>query len=171
MLKGLLAQPGVEGFLVFNDAGALPAPPPAIPALAPPSAAPAAANSRTPRLLPPPGIPIKWTTAGFVPPGAPASANPIPPAITRHTALAHDLCGKAQASCRRLLGDEGDLSLMRLHTSTKEYIIAPAEHETLLIVQKAHSAALGLLTKAADAEQMAALQSKAANKEEGGKKK
>ena len=171
MLKGLLAQPGVEGFLVFNDAGACCQRPRCRPAL---GAAPAERPSHPAHPLPaspPPGIPIKWTTAGFVQPGAPASANPIPPAITRHTALAHDLCGKAQASCRRLLGDEGDLSLMRLHTSTKEYIIAPAEHETLLIVQKAHSAALGLLTKAADAEQMAALQSKAANKDEGGKKK
>jgi hypothetical protein len=109
--------------------------------------------------LPPlfPGIPIKWTTTGFIPPGSLPNTNPIPPAITRHTALVHDLCGKAQASSRRILGAEGDLVLMRLHTSAKEYIIAPAEHETLLIVQKSHSAALELLTKAADAEQAAAL--------------
>lgn len=103
------------------------------------------------------GIPIKWTTTGFIPPGSLPNTNPIPPAITRHTALVHDLCGKAQASSRRILGAEGDLTLMRLHTSTKEYIIAPAEHETLLIVQKSHSAALELLTKMADAEQAAAL--------------
>ena len=39
------------------------------------------------------GIPIKWTTTGFIPPGTLPNTNPIPPAITRHTALVHDLCG------------------------------------------------------------------------------
>ena len=46
---------------------------------------------------------------------------------------------------------------MRLHTTTKEYIIAPAEHETLLVVQAAHSAALEPLVLTADAAQFAAL--------------
>ena len=155
-----MSQPGVEGFLVFNDAGACGA-------LAARPSLPASQPSPPPTA----GIPIKWTTAGFVPPGSTPSVNPIPPAITRHTALAHDLCGKAQASCRRLLGEEGELSLMRLHTSTKEYIIAPAEHETLLVVQKAHSAALELMTKVADAEQLAAMQTKAKGDDGGGKKK
>lgn len=124
MLKGLLTQPGVEGFLVFNEAG----------------------------------IPLKWTNSGFIKPGTPNSANPIPPAIVHHTALAHDLTHKAKASCKRLLGElEGDLALLRLHSKHHEYIIAPGEAETLMVLQKAHSAALLPLVKVADAEQLAAL--------------
>jgi hypothetical protein len=126
--------------------------------------------TRAPIPFPRAGIPIKWTTTGFIPPGSLPNTSPIPPAITRHTALVHDLCGKAQASSRRILGAEGDLTLMRLHTSAKEYIIAPAEHETLLIVQKSHSAALVELTKAADAEQAASLAAGAKKGEEGKKK-
>jgi hypothetical protein len=104
-----------------------------------------------------PGIPIKWTNAGFVKPGTLATPAPIPPAIIHHTALAHDLAIKAKLTCRKILGEEGELQLMRLHTTTKEYIIAPAEHETLLVVQAAHSAALEPLVLTADAAQFAAL--------------
>ena len=86
-----------------------------------------------------------------------ATPAPIPPAIIHHTALAHDLSIKAKLTCRKILGEEGELQLMRLHTKTKEYIIAPAEHETLLVVQAAHSAALEPLVMAADAAQFAAL--------------
>ena len=48
---------------------------------------------------------------------------------------------------------------MRLHTKTKEYIIASAGEaaETLLVVQRAHSAALQPLVKLAEAEQLAAI--------------
>jgi hypothetical protein len=112
------------------------------------------------------GIPIKWTNAGFLKPGAATAPAAIPPAIIHHTALAHDLAVKARLTCRKLLGDEGELQLMRLHTTTKEYIIAPAEHETLLVVQAAHSAALEPLVQAADAAQLAALAHAKGGKEE-----
>ena len=113
------------------------------------------------------GIPIKWTNSGFLKPGAvTAPAAAIPPAIIHHTALAHDLAVKAKLTCRKLLGEEGELQLMRLHTTTKEYIIAPAEHETLLVVQAAHSAALEPPVQAADAAQLAALAHAKGGKEE-----
>ena len=97
---------------------------------------------------------------GLIKPGTPNSTNPIPPAIVHHTALMHDLTTKARATTQRLLGGEGgELTLVRLHTRTKEYIIAPAETETLMIVQRSHSAALVPLVKVADAQQMAALAS------------
>ena len=78
--------------------------------------------------------------------------------LWRVTALLHDLTRKAQAGTKRLAGEpDGDLTLMRLHTRTKEYIIAPGETETLMIVQRSHSAALEPLVKVAEREQMAAL--------------
>lgn len=95
---------------------------------------------------------------GLIKPGTPNSTNPIPPAIVHHTALMHDLTKKAAAATARLAsGPEGELALIRLHTRNKEYILAPAETETLMIVQRSHSAALVPLVKQAEAEQMAAL--------------
>ena len=95
---------------------------------------------------------------GLIKPGTPNSTNPIPPAIVHHTALLHNLTRKAQESTKRLAGEsDGELMLMRLHTRTKEYIVAPGETETLMIVQRSHSAALSPLVKVAEAEQMAAL--------------
>ena len=109
---------------------------------------------------------MKWTNTGFIKPGTVALPAPIPPAIIHHTAVAHDLASKAKLSCRRILGDDGELQLMRLHTTTKEYIIAPAEHETLLVIQAAHSAALEPLVRAADREQLLSLAAKGAAKDE-----
>jgi hypothetical protein len=115
---------------------------------------------------------LKWT-AGFVKPNTPASANPIPAAIVHHTALAHDLVHKAQACCKKLLGDgEGELLMMRLHSRTAEYILVPGESESLLVVQKANSAALLPLVKLAEAEQLAKIsEKKAPEAAAGGKKK
>ncbi len=100
---------------------------------------------------------------GLIKPGSISSPNPIPQQIVHHAALVHDLVHKAGATTRRLLGegDAGHLSLLRLHTRAKEYIVAPADNETLLIVQAAHSAAFAPLVKIAEAEQMAALASSA----------
>ena len=117
-----------------------------------------------------PGIPIKWTNTGFIKPGSVAIPAPIPPAIIHHTALAHDLAGKAKITCKRMMGEEGELQLMRLHTSTREYLLAPAEHETLLVVQAAHSAALEPLVKAADDAQFTALAASKGGGEKAGKK-
>ena len=94
---------------------------------------------------------------GLIKPGTPNSTNPIPPAIVHHTALLHDLTLKAKATASRLLGEGGELTLIRLHTRTREFIIAPAETETLAIVQRSHSAALVPLVKLAEAAQVAAL--------------
>ncbi len=115
------------------------------------------------------GIPVKWTTTGFIKPGAPNSANPIPPGVTHNTALLSDLTEKAKATCRRLLGDvDGELQVMRLHTKMNETIVAPAGDCTLAVVQKAHSAAMIPLVQAAEALQMAQL---ADEKKGGGEKK
>ena len=69
------------------------------------------------------------------------------------------------------MGDEGELHVMRLHTATREYIIAPASTETLLVVQAAHSAALEPLVITADRAQMEALASQKPGKEAATKKK
>lgn len=58
---------------------------------------------------------------------------------------------------------------MRLHTSTREYIIAPAQAETLMVVQKSHSAALEPLVNIADREQQAQLLGAAGAKGKDGK--
>ena len=118
------------------------------------------------RALAPAGIPVKWTNTGFIKPGTVATPAPIPPAIIHHTALAHDLAVKAKLTCRKLLGEEGELQLMLLHTTNKKNIIEPAEHETLLVVQAALSAALEPLVQAADAAQLAALAHAKGGKEE-----
>ena len=185
ILKGLLAEKGVEGFLVFNDAGAcsLPWPgvcsagaqrlqPPSAPHSLPPHTCMCAHTcARTPQPPCTPGIPLKWTNSGFIKPGTVATPAAIPPAIIHHTALAHDLTSKAKTTCHRILGEaEGELQLMRLHCTTKEYIIAPAEHETLLVVQSAHSAALEPLIVTADAQQLAALAHASKGKDEKAKK-
>ena len=136
LLKGLMAQPGVEGFLVFNDAA----------------------------------VPVKWTNAGFIKPGTPNSANPLPPQIVHNTALFSDLADKARATCRRLLGDGGDgeLTSMRLHTRTSEIVLAPAHECTLVVVQRAHSAENTTLVALAEKAQMQAIED--ASKQPGGKK-
>jgi Roadblock/LC7 domain len=108
LLKGLLSQPGVEGFMVFNNAG----------------------------------IPLKWTPAFNKPGSGGASSNPIPPSVVHHAALISDLSGKASIIARRLLGDEGDVQLLRLRTAGSEMIIAPHEDCTLVVSQKAHSATM-----------------------------
>jgi hypothetical protein len=99
----------------------------------------------------PTAIPLKWTTTGFIKPGSAVSTNPIPPAIVHHTALTHDLVHKAKQMCSKLMGDGGELSLMRLHTKKCEYIVAPGEQDTLVIVQKTHSASMDLLKDLAPA--------------------
>lgn len=106
LLKGLLSQPGVEGFMVFNDAG----------------------------------IPLKWTPA-FNKAAGP-STNPIPPSVVHHAALISDLSGKASIIAKRLLGDEGEVQLLRLRTAGSEMIIAPHHDCTLVVSQKAHSATM-----------------------------
>jgi hypothetical protein len=78
---------------------------------------------------------------------------------------------KAKTSCRKILGEEGELHVMRLHTSTREYIIAPAQAETLLVVQASHSAALEPLVNIADREQQAQLLGAAGAKSKDGKEK
>ena len=98
--------------------------------------------------------------------GAQATASAqstIPPVVVHHTALTFDLTRKARASCKALLGEDGKLAVMRLHTRKGEYIIAPAEQETLMVVQKAHSALLVPLVQAADLEQAAAAAAAAAS--------
>ncbi len=112
---------------------------------------------------------MKWTNGGFIKPGTPNSAAPIPPAIIHNTALISDLADKAKATCRRLLGEaEGELSVIRLHTLTNEMIIAPSLESTLVVVQKAHSAAMVPLVQQAEALQLAQM---AEEKKGGGDKK
>lgn len=102
------------------------------------------------------GIPLSWTTSGFIKPGAPASTNPIPPNIVHHAALARDLTAKVEQSCKRLFGEEGDLTLLRLHTKTNEILIAPSDVANLMVVQKAHSAEMLPFLKVAEAAQLQA---------------
>lgn len=98
------------------------------------------------------GIPLKWTSAGFIKPGTPSSTNPIPPAIVHHASLLGDLSSKAKAACARLLGDsEGELQCLRLRTRTNEIIVAPGHDATLVVSQKAHSAAMLPLVAAHEA--------------------
>jgi hypothetical protein len=183
LLKGLMAQPGVEGFLVFNDAACVaaalsagrarvPPPPPPPPllrlqppthGLSPPPSSPCArARSRS--------VPVKWTSSGFIKPGTPNSANPLPPQIVHNTALFSDLGQKARQTCHKLLGDGGDgeLTSMRLHTRTSEIVLAPAHECTLVVVQRAHSAESATLVAIAEKAQMQAMEEAA--KQPGGKK-
>lgn len=115
------------------------------------------------------GIPIKWTNSGFIKPGTPNSANPIPPGIIHATALMSDLTDKAKAVTKKLLGDDGELVVMRLHTQSSEYVVAPSHESTLVVVQNAHSAEQKPLVAIAEAEQMAKLESE--KKGGGGDKK
>jgi hypothetical protein len=93
------------------------------------------------------GIPLKWSTSGFIKPGTPPSANPIPPEIVHHVASIGELKDKAVAAGSRLL-DGDQIQLLRLRTRTNEVIIAPGEDCTLVVLQKAHSAAMTPLVAA-----------------------
>ena len=53
-----------------------------------------------------------------------------------------DLSTKSSDAARRLLGDDGALQLLRLRTKNNEILIAPNEEATLVVMQKAHSAAM-----------------------------
>ena len=100
--------------------------------------------------LPSAGIPLKWTTGGFIKDTTVNYSNPIPPPIIHHASLIGDLTAKARATMQKLLGDaEGDLQLMRLHTRTNEMIVAPSQEFTLVTVQRSHSAAMLPLVGAA----------------------
>lgn len=103
------------------------------------------------------GIPVKWTNGGFIKPGTPNSANPIPPQIVHHAALLGDLTDKATAAAARLLGEPGGLQMMRLRTRMNEVIVAPAADSTLVVMQKAHSAAMVPVITLADQAQAAAM--------------
>lgn len=176
LLKGLMAQPGVEGFLVFNDAACV-----ALCARRPRrrrSLLVAARCRRRDHTLtlspaypsPARSVPVKWTSSGFIKPGTPNSANPLPPQIVHNTALFSDLGDKARATCRKLLGEGGDgeLTSMRLHTRSSEIVLAPAHECTLVVVQKAHSAETATLVAIAEKAQMQAMEEAA--KQPGGKK-
>ena len=115
-------------------------------------------------------MPVKWTNSGFIKPGTPNSANPLPPQIVHNTALFSDLGHKAHATCRKLLGEgpDGELTSMRLHTRTTEIVLAPAHECTLVVVQKAHSAETTTLIAIAEKAQMQAIEEAA--KQPGGKK-
>ena len=115
-------------------------------------------------------VPVKWTSNGFIKPGTPNSANPLPPQIVHNTALFSDLGDKARATCRKLLGEGGDgeLTSMRLHTRSSEIVLAPAHECTLVVVQKAHSAETATLVAIAEKAQMQAMEEAA--KQPGGKK-
>ena len=180
LLKGLLNQPGVEGFMVFNDDGAstrtrllwCTRPTRNATADAMPRATPLCwcipltySPSPVPRLA---GIPLKWTSNGFIKPGTPNSANPIPPQIIHNTALISDLAEKAKATARKLLGEvDGDLQVLRLHTKTTEMVIAPAAESTRVVVQRANSAAMVSLVAQAEAAQVTQM----AEEKKGGDKK
>lgn len=110
-------------------------------------------------------MPVKWTNSGFIKPGTPNSANPLPPAIVHNTALFSDLADKARATCRKLLGEgDGEMTSLRLHTRTTEVHVAPAANEcTLVVVQKAHSAENNTLVAIAEKAQMQAMEEAAKN--------
>ena len=113
MLKSLLNQPGVDGFLIYNQSG----------------------------------VPLKWSPHGFSRVAAASTVStPIPAGVVQHAALLHRLTDRARAAAARLLGDDaggdGELTLMRLRTTTAELIVSPAAEATLVVLQRAHSAAL-----------------------------
>jgi len=113
-------------------------------------------------------VPVKWTNNGFIKPGTPNSNNPLPPQIVHNTALFSDLTEKSKAVTRSLLGDEGDLISMRLHTRNNEYIVSPFSGEgTLVVVQTAHSAENSTIIQIAEAAQALALE----EEKKGGPKK
>lgn len=154
-MRGLLSQPGVDGFLVFNETGTL------RPAAAADGSSPTAARGRraTRTHLPPAGIPLKWTTSGFVKPsaGGGSAANPIPPSVVHYASLVGDLTAKSRATAKKLLGEaDGELQLLRLRTHTNEMIIAPSDEATLVVLQKAHSAVMVPLVAAADTSSVVA---------------
>jgi hypothetical protein len=161
LMKGMLSQPGVEGFMVFNDAGkwrnwrTRGARATAI-------GRGAACTPLRPswlisplyhaRPLRPAGIPLKWTQSGFVKPGAAANSNPIPASVVHHASLIGDLTAKAKGTCARLLGEaDGELQCVRLRTRTSEIIVAPGHDATLVVLQAAHSAAMVPLVALAEA--------------------
>jgi len=173
LLRGMLSQPGVEGFMVFNEVrrararprgGAargqrrLPSPAPASPP-APPSP-PRAPSPRAQE-----GIPIKWSSSGFSKPGAPVSPAPIPPAVIHHAALLGGLASKARMTMRGLVGDvDGEVSMLRLHTTASEIIVAPTADVTLVVVQKANAGAARTIVQAAEDAHAAALTEAASKK-------
>lgn len=109
--KELLKRPGVRGYLVFNDTG----------------------------------IPVKWSSTGLSlnqggPPGH--SSTPIPADVIHHAALISDLCTKARSTCSRLFSDEDPdasaLKYIRMRTKENEFIVAPGDGVTLVVVQTPH---------------------------------
>lgn len=107
------------------------------------------------------GIPLKWTTSGFVKPsagGGSATSNPIPPSVVHYASLVGDLTAKSRATAKKLLGEtDGELQLLRLRTRTNEMIVAPSDEATLVVLQKAHSAVMVPLVAAADTGGVAAV--------------
>lgn len=96
------------------------------------------------------GIPIKWSTAGFVKPGM-NTTHPIPPSVTHHSTLIADLTDKAHSTCVRLLGpEEGEVQSLRLKTKDNEMIITPRGDTTLVVLQQNHSAPMPLLVAAGE---------------------
>mmetsp|Transcript_10650 Transcript_10650/g.25480 ORF Transcript_10650/g.25480 Transcript_10650/m.25480 type:complete len:139 (+) Transcript_10650:52-468(+) len=108
-MKDLLAQPGVQGYMVFNDTG----------------------------------IPVKWSSSGFVPKteGGGGGSSPIPPEVIHYAALISDLQSKCRASVTKLFTDEETedptLVYFRLRTKLNEIIVAPGDGCTLVVLQSA----------------------------------
>jgi len=93
-----------------------------------------------------------------VKPGLSASAsNPIPPSVVHYSSLLGDLTAKSNDTLRRLLGEaDGSLQMLRLRTRTNEIIVAPSEEATLVVLQRAHSAAMVPLVATGEAAHAAA---------------
>lgn len=59
-----------------------------------------------------------------------------------HAALLGGLASKARMTMRNLVGDaDGEVSMLRLHTTQSEIIVAPSAEVTLVVVQKAAAGA------------------------------
>mmetsp|Transcript_106837 Transcript_106837/g.297263 ORF Transcript_106837/g.297263 Transcript_106837/m.297263 type:complete len:137 (+) Transcript_106837:194-604(+) len=108
-MKDLLSQPGVQGYMVFNDTG----------------------------------IPVKWSSTGFIPAGAPNSSQPIPSEVIHYAALMSDLQDKCRGTVQRLFSeDEAEdpsLQYFRMRTKMNEIIVAPGDGCTLVVLQSASS--------------------------------
>ena len=93
------------------------------------------------------------------------SPAPIPPAVIHHAALLGGLAGKARMTMRGLVGDvDGEVSMLRLHTTASEIIVAPTADVTLVVVQKANAGAARTIVQAAEDAHAAALTEAASKK-------
>lgn len=86
-----------------------------------------------------PGIPVKWSSSGFIPAGAPNSSQPIPSEVIHYAALMSDLQDKCRATVQRLFSeDEAEdpsLQYFRMRTKMNEIIVAPGDGCTLVVLQ------------------------------------